>query len=170
MDTRIKFTYHISSLITSATSSADGSPLSQNHEKKVRFSRGLFLPDRAAAAAARCAALAAKSKPSFQRIGVLCEAGSPDVPKWNSLKGKYLFVFGLIVYLFRIWYENIIIECVIYHPGKRIWSTYLLLVHHYQNMDCHQNTIWYGIRIWYPHILLLLACWDIADNLPPPPR
>merc|ERR1712226_1827149 len=31
---------HISSLITSAISSADGSPLSQNHEKKERFSRG----------------------------------------------------------------------------------------------------------------------------------
>merc|ERR1712150_331572 len=44
---------HISSFITSATSSAEGSPLSQNHEKNVRFSSGRFLPDLAAAAAAR---------------------------------------------------------------------------------------------------------------------
>ena len=78
--------YHISSLITSAISSAEGSPLSQNHEKKERFSRGLFLPDRAAAAAARWAAFAAKSYPSFQRIGVLCEEGSPEVPRRNSSK------------------------------------------------------------------------------------
>lgn len=64
---------HISSLINSAISSELGSPWSVNQSKNDLCLSGLLRPFNGALVFA----LFVKSAPSFQRMGVLWDAGSP---------------------------------------------------------------------------------------------
>lgn len=104
---------HKSSLISSAISSELGSPWSANQVKNVLWISGLFLPFRAAFAFA----LSTKSVPSFQRIVVLCDAGSPANKQefllffrrieWNFNKKGWSRLSPLFFYIFPTYFTSI---------------------------------------------------------------